>query len=443
MTKAHSRSALIVVDLGFGDAGKGTVTDHLARAHNAHAVVRFNGGAQAAHNVITPDGRHHTFSQLGAASFVPGVRTHLSRHMVLHPTALVVEARHLANQGISDALSRVTVSALARVTTPFAQSACRLREMARGDARHGSCGVGVGETVRDALALGRDAVLAGDLMNTDVLRPKLRRMQAYKRDDLRDEIRALRSVSEAQDELYALEDPSVIDAWCDALAAFRAHNLVAGDEHMGALLREDGTVVFEGAQGVLLDEWRGFHPFTTWSTCTFDNALEQLRTHGYGGDITRLGVLRTYATRHGAGPFPTEDPSLAGALPEPHNGHGPWQGAFRVGRADLVLSRYAMAATGGVDALAITHTDRLRSLPEWRVCTGYDGAKTALPLGVFEDLAHQERLTQKLFSAVPDYETVALGDDPAEGYARFIEEALGAPVTLTSHGPRANDKRAR
>src|SRR4051812_14869157 len=97
---AARREAWIVVDLGFGDAGKGTITDYLARARGAHAVVRFNGGAQAGHNVVTSDGRHHTFAQFGAASFVPGVRTHLARQMVVHPLALLAEARHLARVGV-------------------------------------------------------------------------------------------------------------------------------------------------------------------------------------------------------------------------------------------------------------------------------------------------------------------------------------------------------
>ncbi|MEI2779713.1 MAG: adenylosuccinate synthetase [Tetrasphaera sp.] len=430
----------MVVDLGFGDAGKGTLTDHLARTRGAHTVVRFNGGAQAAHNVVTPDGRHHTFSHVGAASFVPGVETFLSRHMVVHPLALVVEARHLAQKGLPDVLSRVSVSEHARVTTPYAQAACRLREIARGAHRHGSCGVGVGETVRDAIALGDGAIVARDLSDDDALRDKLRRLQAHKHHELRDEIRALRGSPEAAGEIALLEGARTNDDFIAALAEFRARVRVVGDEHLRGLLARDGAVVFEGAQGVLLDEWRGFHPYTTWSTCTFDNALALLESSGYSGEIVRLGVLRTYATRHGAGPFPTEDVTLAPAVPEAHNGLGPWQGAFRVGHPDLVLWRYALACTRGVDALCATHTDRLA--PRWKVCTRYQG-QTDLPLGPFTDLAHQETLTQALFSAVPEYETVALGDAPEGAFCDYLSGALGAPVAITSHGPRADQKRER
>src|ERR1700734_1777495 len=119
--------AAMVVDLGFGDAGKGLVTDFLVRSLGAGLVVRWNGGAQAGHNVVAPDGRHHTFAQIGAGTFVPGVRTHLAERTIVHPTALGVEAARLAEIGVPDALDRLSVSERALVITPFHQAANRLR----------------------------------------------------------------------------------------------------------------------------------------------------------------------------------------------------------------------------------------------------------------------------------------------------------------------------
>ena len=144
-----ARRVSIVVDLGFGDAGKGLVTDALVRRDGAGLVVRYNGGAQAGHNVVTREGQHHTFAQFGAGSFVPGVRTFLAHPFVLHPTALLVEGDLLRARGVGDIFERLRVSERARVITPFHQAMNRLRELARGEARHGSCGVGVGETVQD------------------------------------------------------------------------------------------------------------------------------------------------------------------------------------------------------------------------------------------------------------------------------------------------------
>ena len=96
-----------LVDLGFGDAGKGKFVDAWVRTSGAHTVVRFNGGAQAGHNVVLPDGRHHTFSQWGAGSFVPGVATVLAAPVVVHPGALHQEAQALARVGIGDAWQRL------------------------------------------------------------------------------------------------------------------------------------------------------------------------------------------------------------------------------------------------------------------------------------------------------------------------------------------------
>lgn len=444
--------AYVVVDLGFGDAGKGVVTDALVRATGARTVVRFNGGAQAAHNVIAPDGRHHTFSQLGSGTFVPGVRTILSRHVVVHPTALLVEAARLSEIGVSDALERLAISASARVITPFHQAANRVRELARGDARHGSCGVGVGETMRDALEAPDGVVRAGHLRDLPRLRVLLRRAQERLRAAVAAEIDRVRDDPSARDEIAVLDDRRIVDAWIAAVAGLRAE--VVPDEALDARLaaREaPGAIVFEGAQGVLLDEWRGFHPYTTWSTCTFDNALELLGRAEH--EIVRLGVLRTYATRHGAGPLPSERRDLT--LPEAHNDHGPWQGAFRVGDLDLVLLRYAIDVCGGVDALAVTHLDTLARAPDLGVCEAYrafgpiDDALVvrageivrALRPGPPQDLEHQGALCDALSRVAPIRGSQPLGARGSDRALRLLEAALGARVAVASYGPTSREVR--
>jgi adenylosuccinate synthase len=215
-------------------------------------------------------------------------------------------------------------------------------------------------------------------------------------------------------------------------------------------------VVFEGAQGVLLDEWAGFHPYTTWSTCTFANALALLHAHRFDGEVTRFGVLRTYLVRHGAGPFPTEDKSLDAHLPEHHNEHGPWQGHVRRGWPDALLARYAARACGGVDALALTHLDALPRVATWQVCKGYriehaapslfeHAGDSTLATGILpprgHDLDRQAALAEALTRASPSYEPASW--DSADQAACFFEEAVGAPVRLVSSGPTASDVRER
>ncbi|MGE3913811.1 MAG: adenylosuccinate synthetase, partial [Chloroflexota bacterium] len=120
------RKAYILVGLGFGDEGKGAWTDYLARTEPVHTVVRFNGGAQAGHNVVTPDGRHHTFAQFGSGTLVRGVNTHLSRYMLVNPLAMLKEDEALQALGVTDALRRTSIDRRALLTTPIQVAANRL-----------------------------------------------------------------------------------------------------------------------------------------------------------------------------------------------------------------------------------------------------------------------------------------------------------------------------
>ncbi|XVQ13536.1 adenylosuccinate synthetase [Spirillospora sp. CA-255316] len=410
---------VIVVDLGFGDAGKGTVVDWLCSRgpEPVHAVVRFNGGAQAAHNVVAPDGRHHTFAQFGSGTFTPGVRTHLSRFMLVDPLALAAEAGHLRSLGVDDALDRLTADRGALLTTPYHRAANRARESARGAARHGSCGLGVGETVAYSLAHA-DAPRVGDCLSPARLRRGLTALHDWYREEFPDG-----------------EAVPPVDDCLDAFTAFAERVRIVGEDHLHGLLRT-GNVVFEGAQGVLLDEWHGFHPYTTWSTTTFANAHTLLAEAGVApGSATRLGVLRTYATRHGPGPFVTEDPALTADLPDRHNGTGRWQGAFRVGHLDAVALRYALDVTGPVDALAVTHLDVAQERTDLKLCAAYEGMER-IPVHPAGDLEAQAALTERLLAARPVY--APLTSDPLA----TISEALDTPVALWSYGPTAFDKSA-
>jgi adenylosuccinate synthase len=241
-------------------------------------------------------------------------------------------------------------------------------------------------------------------------RPLLRRRLAAVRDRLTSEHGPL--------------DAPPLDDVVDAFAAFGTAVSIVDSAYLDRLLAS-GPCVFEGAQGVLLDEWRGWHPYTTWSTTTFDNALET-------ADVFRLGVVRTHTTRHGPGPLVTEADL---GLREAHNGTGEWQGEFRFGDFDAVAHRYAIEVAGGVDALAVTHLDR----PPRGICTWYelDGERwDRIVPGPRQDLRYQAGLTALLSRARPG--ELYRPDD----WAAEIGELLDAPVLLESFGPRTCDNRS-
>lgn len=453
----QNRQAFVVVDLGYGDAGKGTIVDSLTRTHKAHTVIRFNGGAQAAHNVITPDGRHHTFAQFGSGMFVPGVKTYLSRYMLIEPYAMLNEEEHLCSVGVFDAFARTLIDRQALVITPYHQVANRFRERARGANRHGSCGIGVGETVSDSLNHPEKMIRAGDLPDKAAILEKLQFIREMKRAEMQPTIDALRDHASAQADMQVFEDDSLIEVIAENYVYLSQQITLVDETALGAILSQPGTVIFEGAQGVLLDEWYGFAPYTTWSTTTFDNAITLLDEQHYAGEITRMGVLRAYAVRHGAGPFVTEDWELTRLLPEHHNTTTPWQQVFRRGYFDLVASRYALEVVGGADEIALTHVDYIPYLPKVQLCEAYQLHNDMTDFEIFSrfdesrirrikvnrpvDLKHQAQLSQYLFQCTPQYRV--LPDHNADAYIDAIEERLKVPITLLSYGPTAYDKRVR
>jgi adenylosuccinate synthase len=443
--------AYIVVDLGFGDSGKGLLTDFLARHYEAGVVVRYNGGAQAGHNVIAPDGRQHTFSQFGSGTFIPGVRTYLSRQVVIHPGALLVEGDILEGQGVRDAFSRLRLSDQALVITPFHQAANRIREMVRGADRHGSCGVGVGEAVEDALLHAEDRVLAGDLTNPTMLRRKLRSIREHKREQIAALCKDHSLGLPLAREWGVFEKEDVIDAWIASIARIRELGLVVSDSILERWLRETETVIFEGAQGVLLDADAGFHPFTTWSRCTAANAFGLITEMAPGSPVFQIGVMRSYAVRHGPGPLPTETGELTQAVCE-HNQYNEWQGAVRYGWFDAVLARYALGLTGRLDSLVVTHMDVLSHLKTWKYCQGYkgfpavedtsvdfnisNGLLASFCLPQFLPLAQRAQFTQALSTVTAALETCGVDEG---NVIQKIESLLGQQVGIISHGPAAKN----
>lgn len=398
-----------MVDLGYGDAGKGTTVDWLCRDNpDVETVIRFSGGAQAAHNVVCPDGRHHTFAQFGSGTFA-GANTYLSQYMLVNLLALESEAERLAALGINNPLSRISIHADALLITPYHIAYNQELERLRGANRHGSCGQGIGTTQKYALDHPDEAPRFKDLVDGSA---------SYKFELLAEWLRELGLEIEGREKLLA------------HLQAIASRIKVEEDP---SELLDRAPCVFEGSQGVLLDEWWGFHPHTTWSTTTFDNALDLLA----GREAKKLGVTRTYSVRHGDGPMPSEDPALDAAHPELHNQWGTWMGGFRVGHFDTVAMRYAIEVCGGVDALAITHADHPPvdlHIAHYTLETDHVSAVgERLHVGEKYDLEQRARLTTTLFK------TTSFGAGKKATPAA-IAAALNLPIEVTSHGPTHKNK---
>ena len=433
--------------------------DALTRRWQAHTVVRFNGGAQAGHNVIRGTGAgsaglHHTFSQFGAGTLVPGTRTLLLDPMIVHPTALLVEAEAMGRIGIHDALPRMSIDAQCRITTPYHQAAGRLREKLRGGAAHGTCGVGVGETVHHGLEHPDQVLRYGDfspLANSGQVRDL-----GYKLQVIRETLLAVfwahcppGSEGAGTEEFHTLLDESVAERWLPVCRALARQCPPASAEDIQTQMIRPGTVLFEGAQGVLLDEWRGFHPHTTWSSINTAAVESVAARYGITSGFEHYGVLRSYLTRHGNGPLPTHDASLDEVLPEPHNSSEGWQGRFRRGHPDAVLLRYALESAGCLSGLLIGHLDVFQRGMKLKWCDHYlNKAHPAFPRHVEqlpicreEDLQHQSQLTSLLLNAQPQYASESITS--SEAFLDRVASITFLPVAFESYGVTDSDLRAR
>jgi adenylosuccinate synthase len=333
------KEAILVQGMVWGDEGKGATVDYLTREQGATLVVRYNGGGQAAHNVVTADGRHHTFSQFGAGSFVPGVRTHLSKFFLISPNVQRTEADRLIQLGLSDIWERTTIHKDCVVVTPFHRAKNRLAEILRGEGRHGSCGVGIGAAREMELNFPEITLRAGDLRDRDLVGYILGKQREHYLAEL--PVSAFIEMGI----LTEIDIPSLVESYY-----FWPGQVVSEFE-------PDNVMIFEGAQGVLLDEKHGEAPYYTWTNCTFENALSLLKEAKFEGNITKVGCFRTYFTRHGAGPFPTQFYSEHLQSAELHNKKNAWQGEWRIGSFDEELAKKAISIVGGLDEISLSHND--------------------------------------------------------------------------------------
>jgi adenylosuccinate synthase len=308
-----------------------------------------------------------------------------------------------------------------------------VREAQRGASAHGSCGRGIGETVDDWLKHPEMCITMRDLLDVKVVREKLRALRSYcleKLLALYPSMHAKPGFGLTGIEAEWLTKP----AWGVLYNLYETFEgldrIVDDDKHLDAIYEQGGTVIFEGAQGVLLDQDYGFHPHTTWSKTTTENADRMLA--GSGFEVEKIGVIRAYMTRHGAGPLVTEAPINI----DDDNKTDRWQGSFRTGYLDLPALRYALRVQGGVDKLAVSCMDHIPGMLP--VCVGYQ-SPLGVEVGDFHPLGRaegNEKLTQILNQMGP-----ILADVEKHRYLGLIASELRTPIAAFSEGKTREDKR--
>ena len=363
--------ATAVIGANYGDEGKGRTVDALVRATPGALVVRANGGAQAGHTVVAPDGRTHVFHHL-ASGALAGAGTHLSRHMVSHPMLLAAEVRKVRALG---GVTAVGADPRGFVTTPWDMMVNQAVEAARGGARHGSCGLGFGETV------GRCETTAHALTVADLHTRGLRDRLAAIRDDW---FPARLAALDITGSPYLAHADAVLDRFLADCTTFTA---LAHPRDDGSLA-DAPALVFEAAQGLLLDQHAPGFPHVTRSTTGIANIAAIAAEAG----IARIDahyVTRCYLTRHGRGPM-TDERDIAALFDvlDPTNRPNPWQESLRFGLLDL--ARLAAAVAGdtapGIELVrraAVTCLDQARG---GRVAYLDNGALRTCPAPAFAEL---------------------------------------------------------
>lgn len=320
------KSAQVVIGANFGDEGKGLMTDFLcSQLKGGAVVVRFNGGAQAGHTVTTPDGRRHVFHHVGSGSFC-GATTFLSHFFVVNPILFHQEIQELSGLGVTP---RVIIDPASPLTTPYDMLINQIIEDARGNARHGSCGIGFGETIERNLRSEFATVMA-DLRDPAGLKDRL---DSIRRDWVPARLAEL-GITEpfgGKPDLFMSE--GLRDRYLEDATAFFA----AVETHDIGILDRFDHIVFEGAQGLLLDQDGKWFPHVTRSSTGLRN-VGALAVDAGLGCLDVVYATRAYTTRHGAGPLPhaLEDKPYVGIVDET-NIPNAYQGTLRFAWLDLDL----------------------------------------------------------------------------------------------------------
>jgi adenylosuccinate synthase len=413
---------VVVIGTQWGDEGKGKVVDWLTE--HAQGVVRFQGGHNAGHTLVI-DGRKTVLRLIPSGILRPGVSVYIGNGVVLSPSALLQEIGELEGAGVA-VRPRLKISPACPLVLPYHVALDQAREGAMGDAKIGTTGRGIGPAYEDKIA--RRAIRLQDLFYPDRFAAKLEPLlefhnfvltQYFKRDPV--------PFAKTRDDTLAL--------------AAQLQPMVAD---VAALLQEararGQSLLFEGAQGALLDVDHGTYPYVTSSNCLAGAAAPGAGVGPQFLDYV-LGIVKAYTTRVGTGPFPTELTDETGArLAKRGNEFGSVTGRpRRCGWLDIPALTRSLQLNG-VDGLCITKLDVLDGMSEIRICTGYTvrGNKVALLPSGADAVAE----CTPVYESLPGWTESTVGVRMIDGlppnaraYLERIEQLTGAPIAMVSTGP--------
>ncbi len=416
---------IVVIGAQWGDEGKGKIVDLLAEHFDI--VARYQGGHNAGHSVYVGD-KSYVLHLIPSGITHPGKKCILGNGMVIDPKAFFEEADRLAEQGVEVTPERVLVSSRAHLILPYHRALDHTSEERLGNERVGTTLRGIGPAYEDKA--GRRGIRAADALVPDVLRSRIER-------NLEDANRIILAYGGTALDVEEVFDE--ISRLVERLAPF-----IADTTHfLNRAAKEGRSILIEGAQATLLDVDHGTYPFVTSSSTTAGGAAigTGLAPHRISGV---LGIVRTYTTRVGEGPFPTEmlrgEAELGQMIRERGREYGASTGRpRRCGWFDAFATRYA-AEINGFTSVALTKLDVLDTLDEIKVCTAYqlDGQM----LDSFPAVAQDLRRVEPVYETIPGWKTSTEGvsemnDLPAaaRAYVDFLSDQIGVSIGLVSTGP--------
>ena len=411
---------VIVIGAQWGDEGKGKITDLLSRS--ADVVVRYQGGVNAGHTIVV-QGQTFKLHLIPSGILYPKTECIIGCGTVIDPQVLIKELEQLEQLNISTA--NLLISQTAHVTMPYHRMIDKASEEVRGNHKIGTTGRGIGPTYADKSE--RTGIRMLDLMDTDGLREQLKWTINYKN-----------TILEKLYNLPPLNPQEVIEEYLGYAERLRPFVVDTSLKIYDAVLRRR-NILFEGAQGTLLDLDHGTYPYVTSSNPVAGGACVG---SGLGPTMIDrvIGVSKAYTTRVGEGPFPTE---LNGGIGDLLGDRGAEFGTTtgrkrRCGWFDAVIGRYAVRING-MDCMAITKLDVLDELEEINVCVAYDmdGERCEH----FPTNARQFARCRPIYKTVPGWQvptthcrTLQDLPQPALDYIKFLAELMQVPIAIVSLG---------